>query len=63
MQTLNDETLDQEMFQAVDRNHRRAVERERGQERKGEAMPVWACLIWVAIMAAMAAACFLYAAS
>lgn len=60
---MNDETLEQEMFQAVDRNHRRALERERGQERKGEAMPVWACLIWVAIMAAMAAACFLYAAS
>lgn len=60
---MNDETLEQEMFQAVDRNHRRAVERERGQERKGEAMPVWACLILAAIMAAMAAACFLYAAS
>lgn len=60
---MNDETLEQEMFQAVDRNHRRALERERGQDRKGETMPVWACLIWVAIMAAMAAACFLYAAS
>lgn len=60
---MNDETLEQEMFQAVDRNHRLAVERERGQERKGETMPVWACFIWVAIMAAMAAACFLYAAS
>lgn len=60
---MNDETLEQEMFQAVDRNHRRAVERERGQERKDEVMPVWACFIWVAIMAAMAAACFLYAAS
>ena len=60
---MNEETLEQEMFQAVDRNHRRAVERERGQERRGETRRVWAGFIWVVIMAAMAAACCLYAAS
>lgn len=60
---IDDVALDQEMFRAVDRNHRRAVARVVEREPEKKVMPAWACVLWIAVMAAVAAACILYSAA
>lgn len=63
MDKLNETTWEADMLQAVDRNHRRAVARAaEPREQKEKVMPMWACLLWIVIMAAIAAACVVYAA-
>lgn len=60
---MTEETWEANMLSAVNENHRRAIEMA-NEHRKPErpAMPLWACILWVTIMAAVAAACLVYAA-
>lgn len=62
MTNLTEETWEADMFAAVDANHRRAV-RKAGESQEPEQQGmVWACLVWIVIMAAIAATCVVYAA-
>lgn len=59
---ISDTELTAAMEAAVDANHRRAVQEAQGSQEapKGDATPMWACLIWLVIMAALVAACVVY---
>ena len=60
MSNLKDETWEADMLAAVDANHRRAVMQV--NKRREPEKPEMPCLLWVAAMAAIAAACLVYAA-
>lgn len=60
---MTEETWEADMLAAVDANHRRAVmQGNKRREPEKPEMPLWACLLWVTAMAAIAAACLVYAA-
>lgn len=63
MNNLKEETWEADMLDAVNDNHRRAVqEAGRHSEPEKPAIPMWVCLLWTILMAAASAACLIYAA-